>query len=72
MVNLIGTLPPREKLDAVPGATAHFYGKEERAGRKVGHVTLVRDGDTTPEQFNQRLVELLDLVGESELSALFS
>ena len=68
MVNFIGTLPPEEALRAVPGASPNFYGKEERAGRKVGHVTLIRDENTTPEQFNERLVELLRLAGESELA----
>ena len=41
MVNLIGTVPPVEELLALPGARVHLYGKEPRAGRKVGHVTLV-------------------------------
>ncbi len=41
MVNLIGHLPPLAELAALPGARVHLYGKEARAGRKVGHVTLV-------------------------------
>jgi 5-(carboxyamino)imidazole ribonucleotide synthase len=41
MVNLVGALPPLERLLAVPGAHVHLYGKEPRAGRKLGHVTLV-------------------------------
>jgi 5-(carboxyamino)imidazole ribonucleotide synthase len=41
MLNLIGRLPPREALLAVPGARLHDYGKAPRPGRKVGHVTLV-------------------------------
>jgi len=41
MINLIGTVPPVEELLALPGARVHLYGKEPRAGRKVGHVTLV-------------------------------
>jgi 5-(carboxyamino)imidazole ribonucleotide synthase len=40
MVNLIGDVPPVEELLAL-GAHVHLYGKEPRAGRKVGHVTLV-------------------------------
>ena len=28
-------------LLAIPGAHVHLYGKEPRAGRKLGHVTLV-------------------------------
>ena len=38
MVNLIGAVPRRADLLAVPGAHLHDYGKEPRPGRKVGHV----------------------------------
>ena len=41
MVNLIGGVPPLEALLALPGAHLHVYGKAPRAGRKLGHVTLV-------------------------------
>ncbi len=46
-VNIVGPIDgsdPRERLaDAliVPGAHVHFYGKSARAGRKLGHVTVV-------------------------------
>ena len=41
MVNLIGELPPLERLLRIPGAHVHLYGKAPREGRKLGHVTLV-------------------------------
>ncbi len=41
MVNLVGESPPLERLLGVPGAQVHLYGKASRAGRKLGHVTLV-------------------------------
>jgi 5-(carboxyamino)imidazole ribonucleotide synthase len=41
MLNLIGRVPPRERLAAVPGAQLHDYAKAPRAGRKVGHITVV-------------------------------
>ncbi|MGL6278663.1 MAG: 5-(carboxyamino)imidazole ribonucleotide synthase [Gaiella sp.] len=41
MVNLIGDTPALPELLALPGAHLHLYGKQPRAGRKVGHVTLV-------------------------------
>ena len=41
MVNLVGEAPPLERLLRVPGAHVHLYGKAPRAGRKLGHVTLV-------------------------------
>jgi 5-(carboxyamino)imidazole ribonucleotide synthase len=40
MVNLIATVPPTEKLAAIPGAHLHLYGKAPRPGRKIGHVTV--------------------------------
>jgi 5-(carboxyamino)imidazole ribonucleotide synthase len=41
MLNLIGSLPDRDVLLAIPGAHFHDYGKDGRPGRKVGHCTLV-------------------------------
>ncbi len=41
MLNLVGGAPPLERLLGVPGAHVHLYGKTPRAGRKLGHVTLV-------------------------------
>lgn len=41
MVNLIGALPERPAVLAVPGAHLHLYGKAPRPGRKLGHVTVV-------------------------------
>ena len=46
MVNLVGGVPAHERLLAIPGAHVHLYGKEPRAGRKLGHVTLVDAGDS--------------------------
>ena len=46
MVNLIGTLPPTERVLELPGAHLHLYAKEPRPGRKLGHVTLL---DPAPE-----------------------
>jgi 5-(carboxyamino)imidazole ribonucleotide synthase len=51
MRNLIGSVPPLDRLLAVPGAHVHLYGKTARPGRKLGHVTLVGDAVA-------RLVEL--------------
>ncbi len=40
MVNFIGTMPAREKVLAVAGASLHDYGKEPKPGRKIGHATI--------------------------------
>ena len=41
MVNYIGTMPDRERVLAIAGAHHHDYGKSPRAGRKLGHGTVV-------------------------------
>jgi 5-(carboxyamino)imidazole ribonucleotide synthase len=46
MVNLIGHAPDLARLLVIPSARVHLYGKEPKAGRKVGHVTVV---GPTPE-----------------------
>jgi len=67
MVNLIGRLPEEEKIRDVPGATPHFYGKAERLGRKVGHVTLTSE-EGAVEEFSQHLATLLQMAGQPELA----
>lgn len=41
MVNLIGSQPPVLQIACLPAARIHMYGKEPRAGRKLGHVNCV-------------------------------
>lgn len=41
MVNFIGAMPRLGELLTMPGVHVHDYGKEARAGRKVGHATAV-------------------------------
>ncbi len=55
MVNLIGAAPPLETL-AASGACVHLYGKSARAGRKLGHCTLVAPSAADREQ---RLADFL-------------
>lgn len=40
MLNLIGQLPDARPLLALPGTHWHDYGKEPRAGRKLGHLNI--------------------------------
>ncbi len=42
MENIIGKLPDMEAVLREPGAHLHLYGKEPRAGRKLGHITRVK------------------------------
>ena len=41
MVNLIGSMPDPGVFPNLPGVHLHAYGKQERPGRKLGHVTVV-------------------------------
>jgi 5-(carboxyamino)imidazole ribonucleotide synthase len=59
MVNLIGRLPSRAALLALPGAHLHDYGKQARPARKLGHCTIV---DTDRERLLERLAGLEALV----------
>ena len=47
MVNLIGSMPPEDTLPGGHGVHVHAYGKHERPGRKLGHVTVVGDDPDT-------------------------
>jgi len=40
MLNLIGVAPDPAPVLVVPDAHLHWYGKEPRPGRKVGHITV--------------------------------
>lgn len=59
MLNLIGVAPDAAAVLAVPDAHLHWYGKEPRSGRKVGHIT-VRAADSA--ELATRVAELEQLV----------
>jgi len=40
MINLVGQFPDASAVLAIEGAHLHLYGKTERPGRKIGHVTI--------------------------------
>lgn len=40
LYNLIGSVPPLDKMLAISGAHCHIYGKEAKPLRKLGHITL--------------------------------
>ncbi|OQY97551.1 MAG: 5-(carboxyamino)imidazole ribonucleotide synthase [Chloroflexi bacterium UTCFX4] len=50
MLNFIGELPDIESLLKIPDAHVHLYDKAPRAGRKLGHVTMVAKDDKTREK----------------------
>jgi 5-(carboxyamino)imidazole ribonucleotide synthase len=61
MLNCVGTLPDRSAVLAVRGAHFHDYGKAPRAGRKLGHVTVVGD-DVDRDELMARVRALRALI----------
>ena len=59
MINIIGSMPDATKVLKIPGTHLHDYGKEPRAGRKLGHLTIRAD---SLEELNLTLLENLDLL----------
>ncbi len=59
MVNLIGALPAPAAVLAIPGAHLHLYGKQPRAGRKVGHITIRAENE---EILRVRLEQMQQIV----------
>lgn len=59
MLNIIGHIPSREKVLAVPGAHLHLYGKAPTEKRKVGHVTLVGRSPSDLERGTEALERLI-------------
>jgi len=60
MFNIIGHLPPMERVVAVEGAHLHLYGKAPTDKRKVGHVTLVAQ---TPAGLEPGATEIQEALG---------
>ncbi|MCB1636663.1 MAG: 5-(carboxyamino)imidazole ribonucleotide synthase [Xanthomonadales bacterium] len=64
MVNVLGRWPDRRELLRIPGLHLHDYGKSEREGRKIGHLTLCAD---EPAALRERGVSMLQLAGMGHL-----
>lgn len=60
MLNLIGSIPERMALLAMPGVHVHDYGKVPRTGRKLGHVNIT---GSTRAQCAARVAEAEKLIG---------
>ena len=56
MFNIIGKVPNLNEVSKLPNATIHLYGKDERPGRKLGHITLLN-----PSKKEENLVSSLIL-----------
>ncbi|MDX1973370.1 MAG: 5-(carboxyamino)imidazole ribonucleotide synthase [Candidatus Sumerlaeia bacterium] len=56
MLNAIGSIPEIQGIASFPEVAYHHYGKENRPGRKVGHVTVLGD---TGEEVERHVQEIL-------------
>ncbi|WP_194437289.1 5-(carboxyamino)imidazole ribonucleotide synthase [Vibrio fluminensis] len=67
MINILGedTLPA--ELLSMPGCHIHWYGKEKRAGRKMGHINV--SGDYSGE-LQRRLFALADVLDSEAFPAI--
>lgn len=72
LVNLIGNLPAIHALCSIPGAHVHLYDKAPRAGRKLGHVTLVTEDETTRAEKLARVHEILRRESTNEFVSTLS
>lgn len=46
MYNIIGTVPDLTEVNKLSNAHVHLYGKAERTGRKLGHITLLNPSES--------------------------
>ncbi len=59
MLNIIGDVPDQAQVLAVPDTHLHLYDKAPRAGRKLGHITLVDDDAQAVNERAARVEALL-------------
>jgi 5-(carboxyamino)imidazole ribonucleotide synthase len=70
MLNWIGAMPDANGVLREPGGHWHDYGKEPRAGRKVGHATLRAE---TPAELATALVQVGEALGrEAQVAPVVS
>lgn len=53
MFNVIGKVPDLGQVRELPNAAVHLYGKEERPGRKLGHITMLNPSVAEEALVNQ-------------------
>jgi 5-(carboxyamino)imidazole ribonucleotide synthase len=59
MINIIGETGPVEKVLTMPNAFLHLYDKEERPGRKLGHINVLAVDEDSLYKDIQALSEFL-------------
>jgi len=59
MINIIGETGPVDKVLSMPNAFLHLYDKEERAGRKLGHINVIAVDEDSLYKDIQKLSDFL-------------
>ena len=59
MINIIGIHPRTEEILRTTDAHLHLYGKEEREGRKLGHITVTADNSHELESRVRRIADVM-------------
>ncbi|MCM2678058.1 5-(carboxyamino)imidazole ribonucleotide synthase [Echinimonas agarilytica] len=67
MVNVLGIDSVHQKAMEIAGSHQHWYGKEQRAGRKMGHINVAGKDQT---QMLAQLNALLTMLPEAEFPGL--
>ncbi|WP_104398561.1 5-(carboxyamino)imidazole ribonucleotide synthase [Vibrio penaeicida] len=67
MVNILGEDQVPESVLAMPECHVHWYGKEKRAGRKMGHINVCASSD---EALKAALVKLANILDADAFPAL--
>ncbi|MFI4889891.1 MAG: 5-(carboxyamino)imidazole ribonucleotide synthase [Steroidobacterales bacterium] len=60
MINFLGCMPSRERLLGIEGLAFHDYGKAPRAGRKLGHCTILRDRAQDRDRALRQALAMID------------
>ncbi|WP_081310418.1 5-(carboxyamino)imidazole ribonucleotide synthase [Pseudoalteromonas luteoviolacea] len=63
MINVLGQQSIPHTVLTVAGCTSHWYGKEAKPGRKMGHINVSADN---LHQLGERLAELADILPEDD------
>ncbi|MDN3697445.1 5-(carboxyamino)imidazole ribonucleotide synthase [Vibrio cortegadensis] len=69
MVNILGEDSLPQSVLAMPGCHVHWYGKEKRAGRKMGHINVCAN---SRKDLQQALLELANELNEKAYPSLKS
>lgn len=61
MINILGEDVLPNEILTIEGCHIHWYGKEKRAGRKMGHINVSSDDNNSLKQTLSRVANLLDI-----------